>query len=121
MDFETVRGFLQKPNVPDESKRQTHAVGVAMSAIRASTEWKVYCDHLEALKQAAEVKASRYQQDLLNGPVMDETSYHENKRQYAIARASSAAYTMAISLVDMLIERGQDVAQDVVNLQIAGQ
>ncbi len=120
MDFETVRNYLHKPNVPDESKRQVHAVGVAMSTVRASTEWKVYADHLEALKQAAEVKADRYQQDLLNGPVMEQPAYYENKRQYAIAKASAAAYTMAIELVDMLVERGEAAAQDIVSQQIAG-
>jgi len=89
-----------------------NGVAVAMSELKGDPNWKLYCDHIEALKQQAEAQARRLEIELISGPVTADYLHYELKRQLAISKTRFETYTQCMQIVDSLIARGKPLTTD---------
>lgn len=86
-----------------------HGVAVAMSEIKGDPNWKIFCDHIEPLRQQAEAMAKKIEQELINGPIVADVSHYEAKRQLAISRTRFETYNQVLGLIDSLINRDKSL------------
>lgn len=90
-------------------RRVIHGVAVAMSELKGDPNWKLFCDHIEPLRQRAEDMAKKIEHDLINGPIVADVNHYEAKRQLAISRTRFETYNQVIALIDSLINRDKSL------------
>ena len=86
-----------------------NGVAVAMSELKGDPNWKLYCDHIEALRLTAEAQVKQLERAICYGPFpgeLDRFDYTELKRQLAVSKTRFEIYTQVIAMVDGLINRG---------------
>ena len=99
----------RKPRNPEKiiERKIIHGVAVAMSEIKGDPNWKIFCDHIESLRQQAEAMTKRLERELLDGMITADYSHYELKRQLAIFKTRFETYTQCVEIIDVLINRGK--------------
>jgi bacillopeptidase F (M6 metalloprotease family) len=92
-----------------EQFRQTKFVGQAMSEIKSDPRWKLYADHVQALKEEAEHSAT--EQGKLALSMVDTNGTEQHKREYLIYKTKSDTYQHVLELLEALIERGETASE----------
>jgi len=113
--FEDYQAYERKHTVtsPKSIERSIiNGVAVAMTELKADPNWKLYCDHIEPLRQQAEALTKRLEAELLGGMITADYDHYELKRQYAISKTRFETYTQALEIVDSLIGRGKPLTSD---------
>ena len=109
-DFEQVQAHLGSIVQLTQSyepikRRRDSALAVAASGVLSDPNWKVYADHLEALKQRFEKIMEGHKQTLLGSQVYDFVQYAQLKADQAYAKAYIQAMTDAIDMIKTLVDK----------------
>ena len=86
-----------------------NGVAVAMSELKGDPNWKLYCDHIEALRLTAEAQVKQLERAICYGPFpgeLDRFDYTELKRQLAVSKTRFETYSQVLQMIDSLISRG---------------
>lgn len=90
-----------------DQRRRQRAVAVAMSEIQSDPRWKVYADHIEALRQDYERQTRGYEQALLGHDFLEPKRYGQLKIEQAKANGAAEAFKQALEIIKTLIDRGE--------------
>lgn len=87
-------------------RRAQIAVAMAISELTADPRWKVYGDHIEAIRQDYQRQANGYAQALLGNDFLEPRKYGQLKIEQAKAQGAAEALKQALEVAKVLIERG---------------
>jgi len=87
--------------------RQQAAVGVAMQDLVIEPKWKVYADHIEAVRQRHEQSKASLEQQLADGKFLANEEYGQIRIDLAREKAWCEALMLSLTITKTLIDNGE--------------
>ena len=121
VQFEDIASELhaaRDQRVTDQIESARHQVGVSsqMSELQADAKWSIYCEHIQTLIKNYEQAAEGHQRTLSGNEFLTPQQYGECRVKLSDASGMAKGLTLSLSLVTVLVDRGESAAEELVSL-----